>query len=109
MGIAMRAILIETDKTTIREIEFRGTLEHAYELLECELIESVDLGPDMIFVDEDGLHRNETIAKGYFKWRDYQQPLAGRGLITGYDSMKGDWIATDMTIEHATAFVTWLP
>jgi len=101
----MRAILIETDKQTVREVEFGGKLEDAYKLLDVSLIEGVYIQGHVIYVDEEGLLTPKTIQKGWFKWETYRQPLAGRGLIVGNGI--DDWESATMTIKDAIKGVTW--
>lgn len=102
----MRSILIETDKRSVRELEFRGTLEHAYELLDCHLIEAVYIGDHILFVDEEGLITPKTAQKGFFIWAGYAQPLAGRGLIVGDGGE--DWTDATMKTGRCLLNVTWL-
>jgi hypothetical protein len=105
----MRAILIETDKKRIREVDdFDGTLGYMYKILECSLVESVYLSHgDILFVDEEGLLRSSTIAKGFFRWLAYPQDLSGRGIIVG----GGDGEELDapaMSIDTANRMVAFL-
>lgn len=96
----MKAFLIKTDDRTIEAVEFKGTLEHAYELLGVTIIEAVDLGKgEAVYVDEEGLLNNETMAKGFFVVNGYPQQLAGRGLVVRTDDA-GDWTDTRLTAEQ---------
>lgn len=106
----MRAILIETDKHVIREIEFDGTLtlEAAYSLLDVDMIEGVYLLGHVLYVDEEGLLTPKTLDKGLFRWKTCHQPLAGRGLIVGGTEYGDDWCDATMSLDEATRNVEWL-
>lgn len=52
------AILIDPAKKTITEVAFDGTLEQAYKLTDCNMIEMVHLhNGDVMLVDEEGLFK----------------------------------------------------
>lgn len=76
----MKALLIKPDTGTVEEVAFNGTLDHAYELLKCNIIERVTLesGED-VWVDEEGLINGNNL--GSFVIEGY--PLMGYGLVTG--------------------------
>lgn len=102
----MRAILINPLTQTITEEEFNGDYRHIYKLIGAWVFQTVsiiDENHHTIFIDEDGLFVPD---QRYFKWEDYDQPLAGCGLILGTNH-DGDSVAATMTIEHVTKKVTW--
>lgn len=105
----MKALLIKTDERKIEEVEFNGTLEHAYELLGCEMIERITLqNNDDVWVDEEGLINGNAF--GGFAIAD-SPILIGRGLITGtiVDEENGDhWGDVKTTLEEAQAETTFV-
>ena len=112
----MRAILIKTDEQKIEEVEFNGTLDDAYRLLGCELIERVELGNgEDLWVDEEGLINGRGRQFGFFCYIHYPQILAGRGLITGTmidpnDPDEGETFGPSTTpLEDARKRVVWKP
>ena len=114
----MRAILIETDKHTLREVEFAGTLHDAYRLLGITIIERVPLPPYNdrewdLWVDEEGLLNGAADRIGLFQFKNFDQPLAGRGLIAGniYDPEDGEKWAPLPDVYDIRTFapmVSWL-
>lgn len=103
----MRAILIKPDGETVEEVQFNGTLDHAYELLGCTIIERVTLesGEDVWF-DEEGLINDSSL--GTFDIEGFS--LAGRGLVTGTakdedgEETFGDATSDPETIRKAVEF-----
>lgn len=93
----MKAIIIKPDTKTVEEVEFNGTLEHMYELLDISsrLVEqaptkNVWMGNDQLYVDEEGLFRPDSNAKGKFALRIGLQEYIGRALLVGSDD-QGSW------------------
>jgi hypothetical protein len=83
----MRAILIDTNNKTIKEVEIEGDLASWYKLIKCDVVEiavRMDNG-DMILVDEEGLWKVPTsfFTFDYAEYTNY--PFAGNGLIVGGD------------------------
>lgn len=76
----MKALLIKPNTSTVEEVIFNGTLDHAYELLKCNIIERVSLenGED-VWIDEEGLIDN----KGLGLFIIEGNILTGYGLVTG--------------------------
>lgn len=100
----MKAILIKTDEEKVEEVEFNGTLEHAYELLGCSIIERATLeNGDDVWVDEEGLINGNDC--GTFRVGNFR--LVGRGLITG--TVEGEdgeeWGDATTTVEEAVKMV----
>jgi hypothetical protein len=65
---------------------------------------------DQLYVDEEGLLKPQN---GFFRWRGYDQPLAGKGLVvggelTGLDDVWMGWRDPDTTREEVLAGVTFL-
>lgn len=111
----MRAILIKTDERKIEEVDFDGSLDHLYKLLNIEITERVTIGDGIdLWVDEEGLINGRGEKFGFFRVRQYDQILAGRGLVTGetYDPEEGGTfgpLPTEWTVEKITANVYWKP
>lgn len=98
-----KAILIDVNNKTIREVtvtkDERGSqLKSMYEHIGCELVEVVNIGENDIYVDEEGL-LNLLPTTNFFMWKGYPQPLAGNGLILGYDDSTGDSTDVTLTVE----------
>lgn len=98
----MRAILIkpdQRDQNPIEVIDYDGEFKSIYKLISTEdhevsCFDCVTLDDKhTLFVDDEGLLRNP---QHFMIWRDYPQPLAGRGLILGYDE-EGESVACDLT------------
>lgn len=123
----MKAILIETDTKTIKEVEFAGNLKDAYRLLDVGIVERVEIassgaGPSDVegvktadhdvWVDEEGLFSGSA-AKGMFGITGIYGyfELVGRGLVTGKsfneDGEEGFGDAT-ITLDELKAMVRWL-
>lgn len=117
----MKAILIKPDEKAIEEVDFKGTLEHAYELLGVRLIERVELANgDDVWLDEEGLLNGAGDRIGWFEigrtkyFNEGDLPggkiLAGRGLITG--NIEGDegeeWGDVKTSLEDAKTTTRFL-
>lgn len=83
-------------------------LEDMYKWLQCDMIETVQLGRNtFLVIDEegrikydDGKHPN-----GYFTISSFPEVLCGRGLIVG---IKGsDMVGTHLTIQDVAPLVKW--
>jgi hypothetical protein len=59
---------------------------------------------DMILVDDNGLLNNP---KKFFIWSGFEQPLAGRGMVVGFDD-EGETVATRLTAMAVMANVIFL-
>ncbi len=114
----MKALLIKTDAGTIEEVDFNGTLEHAYELLGVSIIERVELNTgDDVWIDEEGLFSGVIDKYGQFTvdngtyFPDEPKLLAGRGLITGnVEGEEGEeWGNVKMSLEDAKRHVVIYP
>jgi len=82
----MKAIFIDTHAEEIREVDIVGDLDSFYDLIGCDLIESVYtpvlVGDDVMYVDEEGLFKSNI---PMFEFDGALQPLAGRAVIIGID------------------------
>lgn len=102
----MKAILIDPENMTIEEVEYTGGIEQIYELIDaqCFTVANIGMEGDGIFVDDEGLLVNEFYA---FRFNDYPQPLAGRGLILGCDD-EGATTEPKITIEEVRRKISFL-
>lgn len=109
----MKALLIKTDERKVEEVEFDGTLEDVYRLLDVDIIERVEIAGHDIWLDEEGSFTQRTIDKGMFGVHTlygYVQ-IYGRGLITGKaEDADGEetWGDVTLTVEQATTIVDFL-
>lgn len=86
----MKAYLIDPTKRSVDEIDYDGTLDSMYKLLDVQLVDAVVLNEfsDTVFVDDEGLlySPEEVMRRGFFHVHGYNQHLAGRGLVLGTDA-----------------------
>lgn len=119
MAKSFIAVLIDTPARQLREVEFNGELEQAYQLLGIDkgsrLVQPVRLsqagfpkssGNDECLVDEEGLLRDATMRMGAFRLGGYAQRLYGRGLIV--DVRRGSWATPKTSLQHLTQAVSFL-
>lgn len=98
----MRAILIDAVEKTVTEVEYNGDLATAYRLLRCDLVEIVDVGPEVdMFVDEEGLLKSDQT----FFVLSNGAVFAGSGLLVGKSDEQGNSTATDTPTESVAAHV----
>ena len=77
----MKAILIDAVEKTVSEVNYENTLEHAYRLLRCDLVDVVHVDDDVMFVDDEGL-----LAGSPTTLRSSYSATAGRSLDRGSSS-----------------------
>jgi hypothetical protein len=100
-----RAILIDVENKTISEVEVvrnenGSQLPSIYGHLKCSTFEVVQYNEENdVYVDEEGLMYMNDDTK-FFKLGNYPQPLAGNGLIMGFDDETGDNGDTKLSIEE---------
>lgn len=87
----MRAILIDPEAKTITEVDYNGKLEDIYRLTRCDCVDLVRIGHHVIYVDDEGLLKS---GQSFFKLSNYDQPLAGCGLVVGEGDEGEDGPAT---------------
>lgn len=85
----MKAILIDAKARTVTEVEYSGNYLDIYTLLsgdepgKVDLFTVVQLGDgDAVYVDDEGLLKPQ---EHFFRWKGFDQPLAGNGLVLGTD------------------------
>jgi hypothetical protein len=108
-----KGILIDTENRTITEVEVvrneQGSqLQSIYEHVKCSTVEVVQFNDENdVYVDEEGLLSINDDTK-FFKMKHYPQPIAGNGLIMGFDFETGENGDTDLTIEEVKNSVTFM-
>lgn len=117
----MRAILVRPDQpeSPVEVIDYDGDYKSIYKLISYEnhpviCFDCVEIDAShVLFVDDEGLLHNP---EHFMVWDDYDQPLAGRGLILGYDEdgesvdckLEEDWVrekVTCMDIERVRRYM----
>jgi hypothetical protein len=115
----IKGILIKplgNGKGEITEVKIsQGEIKDIYELLECSLIDVVDIGTkNSVFVDDEGLNKQRwdeegnTLNPKFFTIKHNslririgarEKHLAGNGLVLGLDRSTGDSVDTTFSIE----------
>jgi hypothetical protein len=100
----MKAILIDAQSETIKYVdvvEKNGSkLNSMYQHLGCELVDVINIdNKNDLFVDDEGLLKINDNTK-FFIIQGYYQPLAGNGLILGFNNNDGDSTSTNLTVEE---------
>lgn len=108
----MKAILIDVNNKTITEVEVTSNhegsqLDSIYKHVGCDMVEVVNIGENDIYVDEEGLLKF-TPSTNFFMWKGYPQPLAGNGLIMGYDESTGNSIGVTLSVDEVKNNVSFL-
>jgi hypothetical protein len=106
----VKAILICPFEQTVTEVEHDANdyreiykaLSHPLHPVDCFTAVSISEQGDVIYVDDNGLLNNP---KHFFIWRDYPQPLAGRGLILGTDAADGETVGTTLRLDYVRRMV----
>lgn len=102
----IRGILIDPFTQQVREVFFRGDIKEIYALIGADCFDTVRVTRrDIIFVDDVGLVGDQSKQK-YFKWADYPQPLAGKGLLAGI-TQEGDTTSPFLTLSEVQAKVSF--
>lgn len=101
----MKALLIDSVNRTITPTEIRDWRDIA-PAIGADLFDVVgfDDFKHSIYVDDEGLYTKST----YFQLRGYPQPLAGNGLVLGYDEDTGDSIDCSLSIEQLKQHIRFI-
>lgn len=91
----MKAILIDSKKREIKEVEHEGNLKSVYDLLGCSMIDRFYANNECVYVDDEGMFNSPNIGFVYNGINYY-----GNGLIVGTDSTGKDF-DTNMSFEKA--------
>lgn len=108
-----RGILIDVENKTISEVEVvrdenGSQLPSIYGHLKCSTFEVVSYNSENdVYVDEEGLMYMNDDTK-FFKLKNYRQPLAGNGLIMGYDDETGENGDTKLSLEEIKEQVSFM-
>lgn len=103
----MRAILIDPFSKSITEVDHSGDYKQIYQFLQISSpFTSIRLAPrEVLFIDDEGLLKDQAHQK-FFKISAIAQPLAGRGLILGFNA-EGESVGTNLTLSQIKANVGW--
>jgi hypothetical protein len=96
------AILINPIDRTVTEVEFDGSLDQAYNLTDCNMIETFALPHGTVMLlDEDGL-----IKGGQYPWklRGISTIFVGKTLLVGQRSWKSP---PKLTLDEVQKMVMW--
>ena len=105
----MRGILINSNDRTVSEVEYDGNWRSIGPTIGCELFTVVSGLPegDDLYVDDEGLLRaNEKTT--FFRLPWYPAPLAGSGLVLGFDPETGDTVAARGSVEEYRSRVSFM-
>lgn len=97
-------LLINPYDKTIAPVYWDGELSSLYAILGCSCVAVVSCGRYDLFVDDEGLFKEE---QKYFITSDYMQPLAGMALVVGCDN-EGNTIPPNITLEELEARVLFV-
>jgi len=106
MNTKTKAIKIDVAKREVYEIEIEPGLDAMYEAIGCRAVDMVRITQlDDLWIDDCGLLREPQPDK--FKFLGHAQPLAGNGLICGYDD-QGETVSTALTADTVQGWVRWI-
>lgn len=102
----MHGYLIDPFTKSITTVEWDGDYQSIYRLIDCDTftVVTVNAKRDSVFVDDEGLINGKP--QEFFLFDGYPQPLAGKGLVLGCDSV-GESVTPTMTEEQVRARVIW--
>lgn len=103
----MKAVLIDPENQTVTDVEIEaGNLEQIYKLMDCRLVDFVQLYPngDGVFIDDEGMLIEE---QHFFHHINYDHSLAGKALLVGTGN-EGETIAPDRDAVETYGHVTFL-
>jgi len=108
-----KGILIDTQNRTITEVEVvrneeGSQLPSIYNHVKCSIVEVVSIDDkNDVYVDEEGLLSVNEDTK-FFKLKHYPQPIAGNGLIMGFDDETGENGDTNLSVAEVVGMVTFM-
>ena len=97
-------LLIDPFEKTITPVYYDGDFHSIYNLIDCSCFDVVRCGKYDLFVDDEGLFKDD---QKFFVVFDYPQPLAGKALVVGCDE-EGNTIEPGITIEELEARLLWV-
>ena len=105
----MRAILINPNNKTVKEVDYDGDYKSIYKLIGCSTFDIVRIpvGLDGIYIDDEGLYAKDQTFWSY-RYNGTHAPikLVNKGLVLGCND-EGDSIAPDSTVEDIKKSITW--
>ena len=103
----MKCILIDPAARAVSEVARPGKdFREIYGLIDADTFTVVAVSEtEALYLDDNGLLTDEPVYM--FKWRGYDSPLAGKGLIVGVDA-EGEDVDTKMTVDEVSAQIEWL-
>lgn len=94
-----KGILIDVFNESITEVQVEKGIQPIYDLLKCHTFEVVGLDDNNdIYVDEEGL-LSLTPESKFFTIEGGHQPLAGNGLVLGFNPETGATLDCSYDIE----------
>lgn len=93
----MRAYLIDPEARTVEAVDYDGDYRTIYKLIDAETFDvaRVEANGDGLYVDDEGLYREE---RHWFIYKGYLQPLVGKALMLGVDG-EGDSVPPKTAFE----------
>lgn len=103
-----KAILIDVDTKEIKEVTIEDGIDAIYKQLKCDTFDVIRLdNKNDIYVDDNGVLSITPDTK-FFKHEDYHQPIAGNGLVMGFDFESGDSVDTTITVKNLKSKITFM-
>ena len=119
MSKRLKVVLIDPIARTVTDVEVAPTLAAWYRLLDCEMVETVNLaGPAVyhewwdsieggrglyLYADEEGRCKENS----YFSIAPYEAEFAGKAFICEVDMDRGEERSTELTAEKVRPQVRW--
>jgi len=104
----MKAILIDVQNETVRQVEVDDTriLLDWYGHIGCQMVQVAHYfnEKDSIMCDEEGLFTMDSDSK-FFSVEGGHQPFIGNGLVVGVEPTEGDSVDPCITVEEVRAKV----
>ena len=104
----MRAILINPNNKTVKEVDYDGDYISIYKLIGCSTFDVIGTSTsnDGIYVDDEGLFAKEQAYWKFALSSGIHIKLVNKGLVLGCND-EGDSIAPDSTVEDIKKSITW--
>lgn len=101
----IKAVKIDPTARTVTDVEIGKGLAATCAAIGCRTVTRVVLDDQNdLWLDDDGLLHNPQPEK--FQIGDYPQPLAGIGLVCGYDE-EGNTISATVCADQVRPLVQW--
>ena len=99
-----KGFLIDPYTGTITETIIDSTkgLDDYYSQLGCRSFDIANIDPNNdVYIDDEGMFNNTM----FFSIEGYYQPLAGKGIVMGFEAETGESISTSLTLDEVKAKV----